>query len=519
MQKNVLEYLEASAERFPRKTAAADINGGCTYSELERDARKAGSCIAKRQNPRKPVAVLAEKSVDTLKIFMGCVYGGCFYVLLDPRQPSARLVQILNTLQPELLLFDDVFRDELEKLDFGGTALTFEEAFAEEEDSKRLEIIRRRALDIDPLYTNFTSGSTGTPKGVVVSHRSVIDFIDCFTELFSITDQDVIGNQAPFDFDVSVKDIYSALKTGATLQIIPKQYFSFPTKLLDFLCEREVTTLIWAVSALCIITTLKGFTYKVPEKIRKVMFSGEVMPVKHLNLWKKYLPDAMYVNLYGPTEITCNCTYYIVDREFEKGDVLPMGQPFPNEKIILLTDDNQEVSPEDTGRLGELCVSGTALSLGYYRNPEQTARSFVQNPLNREYLEMIYRTGDLVYYNERQELCFASRKDFQIKHMGHRIELGEIESAMERVDSLVRGCCVFDEPKKKIVAIYEGEAGKKEIIQVLGRTLPAFMIPNVFRRVDRLPVTPNGKIDRKMLLKQYQEGRLQEVPDKKKEQE
>lgn len=508
MEKNILEYLEASAGKFPDKTAAADVNKACTYRELERDARRVGSCIAKRSMPRKPVAVLAEKSVDTLKVFMGCVYGGCFYVMLDPRQPAARLKQILDTLQPELLIADEGCRDESDQLDFAGMLLTYEEVFAEAEDRERLEEIRLQALDIDPLYTNFTSGSTGTPKGVVVSHRSVIDFIDCFTELFSITEQDVIGNQAPFDFDVSVKDIYSALKTGATLQIIPKQYFSFPVKLLDFLCEREVTTLIWAVSALCIITTLKGFTYRVPDQIKKVMFSGEVMPVKHLNLWKKYLPDAMYVNLYGPTEITCNCTYYIVDREFEKGDVLPMGQPFPNEKVILLTDEGQEVHPEDTGRLGELCVSGTALSLGYYRNPEQTAKVFVQNPLNREYLETIYRTGDLVYYNEKKELCFASRKDFQIKHMGHRIELGEIESAMEKVDSLVRSCCIFDEPKKKIVAVYEGEADKKEIVHTLGEILPAFMIPNVFCRVEHLPVTQNGKIDRKGLLKEYQEGTL-----------
>ena len=188
------------------------------------------------------------------------------------------------------------------------------------EDPIILETIRNQAIDVDPLYGIFTSGSTGTPKGVVVGHRSVLDFIDCFTELFNITEKDVIGNQAPWDFDVSVKDIYSGLKTGATVQIIPKQLFSFPTKLIDFLIEREVTTLVWAVSALCIISTLNGFEYKVPEKINKILFSGESMPVKHLNIWRKYLPDTMYVNIYGPTEITCNCTYYVVNREFQPGE-------------------------------------------------------------------------------------------------------------------------------------------------------------------------------------------------------
>ncbi len=162
----------------------------------------------------------------------------------------------------------------------------------------------------------FTSGSTGRPKGVVVSHRSVIDFMEYFTELFSITAQDVIGNQAPFDFDVSVKDIYATLKAGATMEILPKQLFSFPAKLLDYLCERRVTTAIWAVSALCIISTLNGFSYRVPTHLNKILFSGEVMPVSHLNIWREHLPDALFVNLYGPTEITCNCTYYIVDKTF-----------------------------------------------------------------------------------------------------------------------------------------------------------------------------------------------------------
>ena len=354
---------------------------------------------------------------------------------MDTKQPASRLQQILGILDSDVIVTSEKYLKDLEKLEFKGKVLMAPDLAAEQENEAVLNEIREQALDVDPLYGIFTSGSTGVPKGVVVGHRSVLDFIDCFTELFDITDKDVMGNQAPWDFDVSVKDIYSGLKTGATVQIIPKQLFSFPMKLIDYLIEREVTTLVWAVSALCIISTLNGFEYKVPDKIKKILFSGEAMPVKHLNIWRKYLPDVMYVNIYGPTEITCNCTYYIVDREFQ-----PM-----------------------------------------------------------------YRTGDLAYYNERGELCFATRKDFQIKHMGHRIELGEIEAAMDKVPEIVRSCCIFDTVKSKIVAFYEGDIERRPLAKALGQYVPAFMVPNVFRQVESMPLTKNGKIDRKALTAMYQE--------------
>lgn len=504
MIRNILDYLEQSAIHYPDKIAFADETSACTYKELRRTAKSVGTKLTNYVPPRSPVPVFMEKRVETIYAFLGAVYAGCFYVLLDPKLPSERLKQILQTLQSEVLVLHPDYEKQFKTLEYEGNVVNILEAVQEEEDAVLLEAIREQRLDIDPLYAIFTSGSTGIPKGVLVSHRSVIDFMEEFVDIFEITDKDVIGNQAPFDFDVSVKDIYSTLKTGATMQIIPKKLFSFPTKLLDYLDEREITTLIWAVSALCIVTTLKGLEYKVPQKVNKIIFSGEVMPIKHLNEWKKYLPDALYANVYGPTEITCNCTYYIVDREFQPGESLPIGQPFPNEKVFLLDEENQLV--REAGKKGEICVSGTALSLGYYRNPEQTEKVFVQNPLNEKYLEPIYRTGDLAYYGHDGYLYFASRKDFQIKHMGHRIELGEIELAMELAEGIRRACCTYDESENKIVAFYEGEAEKRQIVRALGKKLPAYMIPNVWVKLDRLPITKNGKIDRKKMLKEYREG-------------
>ena len=504
MIRNILDYLEQSARHYPDKIAFADEMSTCTYKELWETARSVGTKLANYVPPISPVPVFMEKRVETIYAFLGAVYAGCFYVLLDPKLPLERLKQILQTLQSEVLVLHPDYEKQFKALEYERNVVNILEALQGEEDAVLLETIREQRLDIDPLYAIFTSGSTGIPKGVLVSHRSVIDFMEEFVDILGITDKDVIGNQAPFDFDVSVKDIYSTLKTGATMQIIPKKMFSFPTKLLDYLDEREITTLIWAVSALCIVTTLKGLEYKVPQKVNKIIFSGEVMPIKHLNEWKKYLPDALYANVYGPTEITCNCTYYIVDREFQPGESLPIGQPFPNEKVFLLDEGNQLV--REAGKKGEICVSGTALSLGYYRNPEQTKKVFVQNPLNEKYLERIYRTGDMAYYGHDGYLYFASRKDFQIKHMGHRIELGEIELAMEMAEGIRRACCTYDEPENKIIAFYEGEAEKRQIVRALGKKLPAYMIPNVWVKLDRLPITKNGKIDRKKMLKEYREG-------------
>lgn len=501
MTRNVIQYLEQSAERCPDKTAFADLERSYTYRELLDKARRIGSFLAGKIERGQGVPVYMEKGAEAIAAFMGIVYAGGFYVMLDTQQPVPRLKQILDTLDAKFVITRQAEAEAAESLGCAGNCFVYEDICETGIRKEELEQIKSGALDMDPLYAVFTSGSTGIPKGVLVSHRSVIDFIEHFTEIFGITKEDVIGNQAPFDFDVSVKDIYATLKVGATMQIIPRKFFLSPVKLLDFLCEREVTTIIWAVSALCVITTLKGFRYKVPAKLNKIMFSGELMPMNHLREWQRNIPEAMYVNLYGPSEITCNCTYYKVDRAYEEGEMLPIGIPFPNEKVFLLGEQDELIT--EPGKKGEICVSGTALALGYYNNKEQTDAVFVQNPLQRHYREMIYRTGDLGMYHENGDLFFLSRKDFQIKHMGHRIELSEVELAIERIQDIIRVCCIYEEKKDKIIAFYQGMAADKVIFEELSKRLPSFMIPNQFRAVDKMPLSKNGKIDRKALMELY----------------
>lgn len=533
--KNVLEFLEKSALSVPTAIACGDEKEELSYSALLLASKKLGAFLSQHTAPRRPVALYLEKSVPTLIGFFGIVYAGGFYSVLDPSQPMARTVKILETLEPSVVLTDYANRERAEEIiaELRGTANTTipvelyvlndlpgikdrGEAQAEgvtKEEETLLSDIRDQAMDVDPLYVNFTSGSTGVPKGVTVGHRSVISFISSFVEIFGIDKEDVLGNQAPFDFDVSVKDIYSALFAGCRLQLIPRSYFSNPMELMDYLSEKKITNLTWAVSALCFVSVMNGLEYKVPEKVKRVMFSGEVMPIKHLNHWKKYLPEAMYVNLYGPTEITCNCCYYILDREFQEGEKIPLGKTFPNEKVFLLGEDGKEILPgtiaavEDGEHLkneespeGEILVSGAGLAIGYYKDTVKTEEAFTQNPLNKAYYERCYRTGDLARYNEKGELVYCSRKDFQIKRMGHRIELGEIESTAMKIEEVTRALALYEADEQKLWLFYTGKADRKEIAKTLRSLLPPFMIPNKTIQIEEMPLTKNGKIDRAALL-------------------
>ncbi|MCR4874335.1 MAG: amino acid adenylation domain-containing protein [Clostridia bacterium] len=495
---NVLEFLENSANNYPDKIAFADDKVSITYKDLVQKARAYGSYLATKVEPTQPIAILGDKSVDSIISFFSCVYAGCFYVPLNTRHPKERIQLILDTLDKPYVIVHTNFDRFLPEYDESKILRLDADA---KEDPILLNKIRENHIDVDPLYVLFTSGSTGTPKGIAVSHRSVIDFITIFTDIFDIKADEIIGNQAPFDFDVSTKDIYSTISVGATMEIIPKGKFSFPTFLVDYLIERKVTTLIWAVSALTILSTLKAFDYKVPTDIKKVLFSGEVMPINQLNIWKEHLPNTKFINLYGPTEITCNCSYYeIPDGPFTK-DVLPIGKTFPNERIILLDEELNEVkNPRD---VGEICVSGTALAMGYYNKKVETDAAFIQNPLNSRYIEPIYRTGDLGYYNEDGELCFIGRRDFQIKYMGHRIELSEIESAISQIEGIDKAVVLFSQKEEKIWAFYKGDIEPKAIAKALNVKIPQYMVPSKFEKVDHFDLTENGKTDRKKLAKEY----------------
>jgi len=498
--KNILELLEASSKKHPDKVFLQDSDTQITYHDFICKAKSVASALSELGTECLPVAVYMNKSPDNAVGFFGSVYAGKFYTVIDPEMPKDRMMSILNTLKPCAIICDRAHKDNLDSIDTGIKYFVYEDIVNTGIDNSFINSIREKSIDTDPLYVLFTSGSTGVPKGTVVNHKSVMAYSEWVCETFDINEDTVFGNQTPFYFSMSVLDLFSTLRAGATLDIIPKVYFTFPIKLAEYLNSRKINTIYWVPSALCVVANLKLLDYVKLEHLKKILFAGEVMPTKQLNYWIAHMEDRYFANLYGPTEVTDICTYYEVDRKFADDESLPIGKHCNNCGVFLLKEDNTEAK---NGEVGELCVRGSFLASGYYNNPDKTNEVFVQNPLNTHYPELVYKTGDLVRMNERGEYIYVGRKDFQIKHMGYRIELGEIETAVSAVEKLNSCVCVFDAPADKIVLIYEGRVSENDILESIKDKLPQYMYPDVYVKVKSMPHNANGKIDRAWLQNNY----------------
>lgn len=496
---NLIDYLDESTKKFPDKLAISDERTELTFSELRKQVMAVASYIiniAKFKN--KPIAVEVDRCTESVVMFLGVLYSGNFYVPVDNKMPEDRVNIILKDINPFLCL-DIKEKSFFNK--FNVKRASYEVIKNYEIDEGALNIIRENIIDIDPCYVMYTSGSTGVPKGVIISHRMVMDFADFLSNTFGINENDILANQAPFYFDCSVKCISQMLRNGCTMYIMRPMYFMFPIRAIEFFNEKKVTTLLWATSGLNILSSSGVFEKLRPETVNKVFFSGEMLYAKDYLLWKEACSDkAMFVNLYGPTEVTVDCTYYIINREFDKEDVIPIGRACSNMNVYLLDENDELVKGNE---IGEICARGTGISYGYYNSFEKTEECFVQNPFISNYRDIIYRTGDLGKYNEYGEIVYVSRKDNQIKHKGNRIELGEIETSVMAMDGVKEAVVFYDDKNKKIILVCNTELDKSLILNYLKGKVPKYMLPDEIFIFEKLPYNRNGKIDRAQIKVDY----------------
>ena len=483
---SIWELFLDTVAKYPQRVAVSDQESKYTYEELFEKVKTLSGLLIKYKT-KKPVVVFAGRDINTVAQILSVIGSGNYYIPLDSSLPKEKLQMIIDDAQPVAILGKKDDLKVIEELNYNGDFYTSDNKYEEEYEFSALR-------DNDPLYMVYTSGSTGKPKGVLKSHGGMVSFVETFSTLFPFEEETIIGNQTPLFFDASAKDLYLSIYNGATLEIIPSEKFVLPVVLVNYLNERKINWICWVPSALCLISQLNTFMEVKPEYIKNIFFVGEVFPIKQLKKWKENMPEVKFVNLYGSSEIAGVCLYYEVENSLEEIDVLPMGKAMPNCNITLRAEGKEIKEPEV---VGEVFVSSPALALEYYHDEEKTNSVFFLENGNR-----VFQSGDLARYDKEGNLCFVSRKDFQIKHMGRRIELGEIEAACDKLSGINRCCCLYDE-KRKIITLFcelnDNELTGQEIRVLLKDKIADYMIPGRVKIYEKLPLNANGKIDRQAL--------------------
>jgi amino acid adenylation domain-containing protein len=357
-------------------------------------------------------------------------------------------------------------------------------------------------LSIDLAYVLFTSGSTGTPKGVMIPHKAIIDYIDWCVETYQLTDQDVIANHAPLYFDNSTFDLYTAFKTGATLHLVHDELNSVIPLLVKWLRDREITTFFCVPSVLTLLLKSRRLKEDSFPKLRHVICAGEVLPTDVLIEWMQRYPHLQFTNMYGPTEITVDCSYHVIHNlPSDRRTAIPIGKARKN--MAMFVRDANGILSTDVGAEGELLVRGTSVAYGYLGDSERSAKAFIQNPTHKLFHDPLYCTGDFVRIDENGDFLFLGRADDQIKFLGYRIELGEIEASLRSIAGVEESVVVFnncdDESLRELGALISVATNfNLDLVRDhLKVRLPAYMIPSrLHLHISEFPRTPNGKYDR-----------------------
>ena len=498
---HLLDYLEETVANRKGAIAVRHNDQEISFDGLYEKAQKTGTYLVSRINgaTNTPIAVFLPKEINTVIADLGIMYSSNPFMNLDVKTPRERIMNIFALVKPAAVITSRKYSKALDGVEM--PVVFIDELDWESLAIDREQLLARRSelIDTDPFCLINTSGSTGTPKGVVLNHRSFFDFMAVSNERFGFDGSEIMGSLSPVVFDIYDFELCMLMVNGSQLVLLDAMLAAFPARLLEKLADNHVNFIFWVPSIMVNIANM-GLLDKIAlPDLKLVWFAGEVFPTKQFLVWYDKLPNTTFANLYGPIEITLDCTYYVVEERPVESEPLPIGIPYRNTDILLLNDENKRCA---VGEEGELCVRGTSLAMGYYNNPEKTAAAFTQNPLNNAYPEVIYRTGDMAYMREDGNIMFKGRKDSLIKHMGYRIVLGEIEHVIENDLKLVKYCCaVYQYAKKEIVLYYESENDMtdKDFRTAISKVFPAYMIPSVFIKMDELPRNTNGKIDRLML--------------------
>lgn len=492
-EKNIVSLFKEQAIRFPEKTALKSEAQTLSYTELDRDSDLvARHLLDKGVKSNELVALLADRSPQTVVAVLGILKAGAAYVPIDPGYPAERVHFLLADSGAKVVVSGRSSFEKHKQSVGEVSCLQVEDVLEKESRSLKLPEISPS----DPAYVIYTSGSTGIPKGTLIPHKNIVRLFFTEKPLFDFNENDVWSLFHSFSFDFSVWEMFGALLSGATLVMISRESAMDPGAFAALLSEHKITVLNQTPSAfnsLQEVMLSKGHKHS----IRYVIFGGESLKPLSLKRWHSKFPETKLINMYGITETTVHVTYKEIGTFEINNNISNIGKPIPTLGLVVLDEAGNVVPP---GVPGELCVYGEGLAYGYLRQPELTASRFVQLPILGEKL---YRSGDLARYLPDGEIEYLGRMDFQVKIRGHRIELQEVESAIMGLSGTKEVLVIpFEEQEVLCLCAYvvmEDDTAVPDFRKLLGERLPAFMIPSYFVQIPKLPLTVNGKTDRKAL--------------------
>jgi amino acid adenylation domain-containing protein len=519
------DLLRRTAEASPQKTALVFREKELTYAELDLASDnlaffliQSGTKIGDR------VGILLNKCPESIISIFGILKTGAAYVPIDPQIPVQRTKFIIENCEIQTLITSsahlkrlysenssdapklahivlaDGAPDRSVPKNVASSTISLKSLYSE----TPRELVPVKLSDANPAYILYTSGSTGVPKGVVLSHLNALTFVNMASTFFGLTDKDRFGSHAPLHFDLSVFDIYVAIKWGATIVLVPEFLSAFPLRLVEYIYEKKIS--VWnSVSSVLVLLASRGNLERFKfDFMHLVHFSGDVLPIKYLRVYKELMPEADFYNIYGQTEANSSLHYHVADIPDDHVRQIPIGKPFPNFEVFAIGDDDQVVSKP--GQDGELYIKSSTLAAGYWRDAKLTMEKFVPDPRAPNSQVRVYKTGDVVKIGSDGSYYFVGRKDHMVKSRGYRIELPEVEHILAS-HPLVRHVAVIAVPDELIghkimayVSLIEGEHCEvQEILAFCGSYLPKYMVPEIIEFRDSLPMTSSGKIDRKSL--------------------